>query len=445
MTDPWTLNLNEWIAARPELASLQVVLCDINGCFRGKRIPVADAGKAGRGQMRMPLTVAALDIWGRDVEGSPFLMAGDSDGLCRPTGRMPLMVDWLAHPAALLPLWSFTDTGEPNPLDVRHALAAVAARAERMGLRAVVGTEVEFHFVDPEEARPAPPASPGTGRRVMAEGINAIADIDNFEQVLEDIFRAAEAAGISLASAIAEASPGQFEIALNHHDDVLAAADDAALLKHLIRGTARKHGLAATFMAKPYPEASGNGFHVHISLVDEAGRNVFDDGTDQGSALLRHAVAGCLDAMAPMLLVFAPHLNSYRRITPEAHAPCRAEWDYENRFVSLRVPGGPGVARRIEHRLAGADANPYLVIAAILAAALDGIERKLEPPAPGSDGPSLETSWAEAIAAFRESEVPARAFPQPLVDIFADCKAQELARFRAQMTRLEIDSYLEVV
>src|SRR5262249_30020903 len=150
----------------------------------------------------------------------------------------------------------------------------------------------------------------------------------------------------------------------------------------VVRGLARKHGFAATFMAKPYGDRSGSGFHVHFSLIDENGVNVFDNGTDEGAPILRNAVAGMLETMAQLALTFAPHENSFRRLVPGAHAPSSIAWGYENRTVAIRIPGGSPKARRIEHRVAGADANPYLVLASILGGALLGIERQLQPAGP---------------------------------------------------------------
>lgn len=441
----------DWIREHDTLSSLRVAVCDFNGCFRGKRLPVADAESAVTGGIRMPLTLTAQDVWGRDIEGNPIFEAGDADGICRPTGRGPLPVDWLARPTALLPMWTFTNDGASSPIDPRHALDRVAKRAEAAGFTPVIGIELEFYLVDGGSLHPAPPVSPTTGRPLEADGVNALDDLDGFEAFFEDLYTTAEESGIAVEAAIAEGSAGQFEVTLRHTDDPLRAADDAALMKRLVRGTARKYGLAASFMAKPYLDASGSGMHVHMSLLDREGRNVFDDGTRNGSATLRSAVAGCLEAMEPLALVFAPHLNSYRRLVPGGHAPAGIGWAYENRFAAIRIPGGPGKARRFEHRVAGADSNPYLVLAAILASALHGIEAGAEPPAPlkgfahDLDLPTLPGSWEQAIAAFREADLPPKVFPGQLAQIFADAKAQELRRFQAQMSDFELQTYLEVV
>lgn len=450
-TEDTTERMRRWLHAHSHLGSLRVAICDFNGCFRGKRLTMAEADSVVAQGVRMPLTLAAQDIWGRDVADSALLAAGDADGLALPTGRGPFEMGWLARPTAMIPLWLHAEDGTPSPFDPRHALAQVVARATRAGLTPVVGTEIEFHLLDAEADAPSPPRSPATGRPLIADGIHALDELDGFEAFFDDLYRAAQAAGIGAAAAIGEASPGQFEITLRHTADALRAADDAVYLKWLIRGVARQHGFAATFMAKPYEQAAGNGFHVHASLLDDAGANVFDDGTAQGAAALHQAVAGVLAGLPGMTLVLAPHLNSYRRLSAGVHAPTHANWGYENRFAALRIPGGAPAARRIEHRVAGADANPYLVIAGVLGGILAGLEDGAEPPAPLTDaaaedmGAPLPGRWAEAIDGFRADPQTARVFSPAFIDMFAAAKAQELARFEARMSALELRSYLDVV
>lgn len=440
--------LEQWLATHPEVASLRVAICDFNGTFRGKRLPVRDAGKVALGSVRMPLTLAAQDIWGRDIEeDNPLLDAGDADGICRPTGRGPLVQDWLARPSVLVPMWYFTTDGQPSAIDPRQALARSVERARAAGVTPVIGTELEFYLIDGDSERPIPPASPVTGRRVRAEAVNAIDELDGFEAFFDDLYRACEQMDVAAEAAIAEGSPGQFEVTLRHTDDPLRAADDAVFLKRLVRGTARRHGLAACFMAKPYPDQAGSGFHLHMSLLDDRGRNLFDDGTPRGSDALRHAIAGCLKAMPETALVFAPHLNSFRRWEPGNHAPNAIGWAYENRFASIRVPGGPNAARRFEHRVAGADANPYLVIAAIIGASLDGLAAREEPPAEQqgiAEGlPTLPATWTEAIDAFPVDG--GGYFDADLARLFVAAKRQERARFDERMSDFEIQTYLEVV
>ena len=151
------------------------------------------------------------------------------------------------------------------------------------------------------------------------------------------------------------------------------------LFKQIAKGVARKHGLAASFMAKPHADRPGSGMHVHLSVIDKLGKNIFDDGSDAGSQTMQYALAGLLAAMPESMLIFAPHHNSYRRFAIGSHAPLAACWGYENRTTALRIPLGPSQQRRIEHRVAGADTNPYLVLATILAGVLAGLNQGAPP------------------------------------------------------------------
>jgi len=220
----------------------------------------------------------------------------------------------------------------------------------------------------------------------------------------------------------------------------------------LVRGLARKHGFAATFMAKPYGDDAGNGLHVHFSVVDAQGSNVFDDGGPDGTDLLRHAVAGCLAAMPDSTVIFAPHGNSYARLIPGAHAPTGACWAYENRTAALRIPGGAPAARRIEHRVAGGDTNPYLMLAAILGAALIGIEDQMTPPAPITGNayalegvPQLAPDLHAAIERLERSTLMARILPANLIRNLAMTKRQELKLFAERPADRHWLSYLESV
>jgi glutamine synthetase len=441
-----------WLQHHPEIESLRAAICDLNGAMRGKGIPISQASKALRGGLRMPLSVAGVDVWGADVIANNLVFeAGDADGVCEWTGRDILPIDWLAKPTALIPLWLTEESGAPFLGDPRRALAAVIERYATHGLTPVVATEMEFYLVDASRLQPVPPSSPLTGKQLDSEGILSVEEIDQFDAFLNDIYKSCAAQAIPADTAVAENGAGQFEINILHAPDALKAADDAVFFKRLVKGVARKHGFAATFMAKPYGERSGNGLHVHFSLVDQAQRNVFDDGSSAGSKRLRFAVGGLLATMSESTLLFAPHANSYRRLQPESHAPTAIAWGYENRTAALRIPGGANTARRIEHRVAAADANPYLVLAGILGSALEGIEREIEPPQPiVGDAYSqnllrLPSDWTTAISLFERGIAMERIFTPVLRRMLVACKRQELKVFASRVTDFEYHSYLETV
>jgi len=434
-----------------QFQTFRVAACDLNGRMRGKRLPASFADKIDDGSLRMPLSALNLDIFGADIEGSPLVFdSGDIDGRLFPTDRGAVPLPWLEEPQALVPMVMHHEDGTPFAGDPRHALADVLARFAARGWEVFAATELEFTLVEPASRSLKTVRDPRSGRRMKAPGILSLGQMDAFDAFLSALYTAGAEMGIPVESAISEAGIGQFELTL-HHQSAMRAADDTWLFKTLIKGLARRHGYVATFMAKPFDADSGNGMHMHFSVLDAAGRNVFDDGTPRGTDALRSAVAGCLAAMPASTLIFAPHANSYARLVPGAHAPTGAGWGYENRTAALRIPGGPSAARRIEHRVAGGDINPYLAFAAILGAAITGIDDAMTPPAPISgnayeaDLPQLAADWGTAIAAFESDPLIARIFHADLIANLVMTKRQEHARIDEMAARDHWKVYLETV
>jgi glutamine synthetase len=445
-------HIRNWLRKNPQVRTIRVAASDLNGQARGKRIPARFADKSVEGGTRFPLSVLNLDIWGEDIDDSPLVFeAGDADGVLFATERGFIPMPWLEAPSALLPLWMFRENGQPYEGDPRHALNAVVQRYKARGLTPVVAMELEFFLIDDSTRNLQVPASPRTGKRRKAGEILSIRLIDQFDRFFTDLYDACEAMDIPADTVISEAGLGQFEMNMMHCDDALRAADDAWLFKMLVKGLARRHGFAASFMAKPYPDYAGSGMHTHFSLVDENGDNVFDDGGPKGTEMLQHAIAGCLNAMYDSTLLYAPHRNSYDRLVPKAHAPTGIAWAYENRTTAIRVPSGSSAARRVEHRVAGGDVNPYLTLAAILGAALVGIEDKAIPPEPVNgnayalDLPQIPSNWPTAVDAFEKSTLLPRIFPEELIRNLVLTKRQEI-RFMEELTPAErVEIYLETV
>ena len=442
-----TVNLTD------DIETLYVAVCDLNGNFRGKRIPHSKLESALAGSIRMPTSITSVDIWGADIEeGTDLFSSGDTDGICLPTERGLLKSTWQKNNSALLPLWMCNDDGTPSNSDPRQALASVVNKYKAKGLTPVVATELEFFLVDATGNKPQAPISPVTGDRLDSTSILSLTELEHFEAFLTDVYDACKQQNIPADAAIAENGCGQFEVNLLHINDPLKAADDAVFFKRIVKAVARKHDMVASFMAKPFGDQSGNGFHLHFSLLNEAGENVFDDGTEEGSEVLLHAVAGLIESLPKSMLIFAPNFNSYRRFAPGSHAPTTATWGYENRTAAIRIPGGSPVARRIEHRVSGADANPYLVLASVLGSALIGIEKQQMPPA-ATDGNAYDSStaeeipcvWIDAIDAFADSDMMKAVFNEELCNVFQACKRQELKRFNQEVTSFEYQTYLETV
>ena len=441
-----------WLDDNPDVKNVRCGAADLNGQARGKRVPRRFAAKLEQEGTRFPLSVLNLDIWGEDIDDSPLVLeSGDADGVLLPTERGYVPMPWLSSPSAILPLWAFHEDGTAFAGDPRHALAEVVDRYKALGLTPVVATEMEFYLVDDSGRGIRQPKSPKSGKRRAGAEVLSLRALDAFDQFFNELYDACDAMDIPAEAAISEGGLGQFEVNLEHVPDALKAADDAWLFKMLVRGLARNHGMAASFMAKPYEDYAGNGLHTHFSVIDADGNNVFANDTHEGTPLLQHAIAGCLKGIPDLALIFAPHGNSYERLVPGNHAPTSICWAYDNRTASIRVPGGSLKARRIEHRVAGGDVNPYLFLAAVLGSALVGIEDKLVPPAPITGNayiqklPQVPGDWKEAIDAFEKSALARRVFDGQLVDNLLRTKRQEMRHFQELSPEEQLDLYLDTV
>ena len=414
-------------------------------------MPVGHLEKLAAGGVKMPVSTLGLDVFGADVpENAIAIECGDPDGALVPVPGALAPMLWSARPLAQAPCTIREPDGSPCAWEPRGILAGVAARAAAMGLTPVMALELEFYLIDAE--RPEPPVSPLAGGRLSRgrDQMYEMAVIEAFDAVISDITRAAHALGAPAETAICEFGAGQFEMNLAHVADPLAAADHMVWMKRAIRGTARAHGMDASFMPKPYGGVSGSGQHIHLSLTDAAGCNVFAD-ADGPNAVMRHALAGLIRTMPEAMLLFAPHANSYRRFVPGSYAPMVAAWGHDNRGTALRLPETAGPGARIEHRVAGADANPYLLAAAVLAGALAGIEAGVEPGPPiaveagPGDGARLPLSWDEALRAFEASPFVADWLGGEFRRIFAGIKRQERATLLARVPDTDYAAYLRTV
>lgn len=436
----------------PDTQYVDAFISDVCGIVRGKRIPVEDAAKIWQAGVQMPFCLYFLDVTGEDLDpGNRSGSRGDPDGTAWPVPGTLQNVPWAAVPTAQV-LLTMPDQAEvPYRVDPRQVLADLLARFKQRGLTPMVAVELEFYLADRQrglEGAPLPPLSPATGLPDRTCHLYSIAGLDLYGAFIRDVAAAAKAQTIPASTAITENAPGQFEINLNHTPDALAAADDAILLKRVIREIAKRHNFEATFMAKPFLDRAGSGMHVHCSLLDDRGRNVFDDGSDIGSDLLRQAVAGLAASMGEAMAFFGPNLNSYRRYQPGSLVPMAPTWGLNNRTVAFRIPLSGGKARRIEHRIAGADANPYLAVAAILAGMLHGVEKKLTPPAiaDGDVSRSRDAKIPFTLPAALDRLAAAKILPDYLgaayLAYYVDAKRAELEKFQRRISQQEYEWYL---
>ncbi len=452
--------LDAFLGANPDIQLLEVLMPDMNGLLRCKRIQRAKFGTLFKGGFSVPRTVPLLGIRGDMYGGVPQSeIGGDPDQALLPLSGTLVRVPWYESPVAQVLTGYASSDGGVEWIDPRSPLLAVLERYRLVGLSPTVVTELEFYLLEEgEDSRPRPLLGriPGTGLR--QEGIQYCMPDDLFDcdLFLNDVREACEIQRVPLTAIHSEFSPGQWEINTHHQEDAVRAGDHALLLRRIVKGVARRHGLGATFMAKPFAELAGSGMHIHASIYDSGGRNVFADNDPveppRLMPALRHAVAGLGDTIDEGMAIFAPNPNSYRRFKAGAFAPSGASWGYDHREVALRIPRSSESNRRIEHRIAGADANPHLVLAVVLAGIHAGMQRKLDPGEPvpreadlSEDATTLPTRLDQALRMFREGKVLPVYLGRTFVDAFAAIRQGESDDYHGRIPDLDYEWYLRAL
>ncbi|TVQ38682.1 MAG: glutamine synthetase [Geminicoccaceae bacterium] len=433
-------------AVHGAVETIELLLVDLNGVVRGKWLPAATLAKLALEGARLPRSTFGLDIWGEDVDEAGIALAtGDPDGFLKPAPGTLVPVPWAKRPTAqLLTSLLEPDQHTPCPLDPRRVLQREVDALASLGFKPMVALELEFYLVTAEGDHALPP--PGTP--TLGSQLYDLDVMRSFSDLLEAMAANCACQNLPTETAIAEFGPGQFEINLHHVADAVRAADHAVLLRRCLKQTARAHGLDVTFMAKPYGDQSGSGMHVHVSLLDADDRPVFAGEADRLAPPLRAAIAGVLATAADNQLVFAPTANAYRRFQQSSYAPLVACWGFDNRNAAVRVPATTGRAARLEHRVAGADANPYLVVAAILAGVRQGLieKRSLGAPVDGDRvahaGFAFTDRWGEAIQRFRDADHPRGWMEAEPHRAFVTAKEKERATMLTRVSDVEYATYL---
>ncbi len=445
-----TLDELDAFLAVHHVEAVEAFLTDSSGVARGKLLRASELAGLYRTGRPLPGSILGLDITGEEVDETGLTWdVGDADNLAFPIAGSLRRASWKSVPTAQLLLSLWEHDGSPHVADPRHVLAGVVARLRSAGYVPVVAAELEFYLVDPVRGDHGlrSPRSPHTKRRLDELDSFSVAELEQFSPFFDELFAAARVSELPAETLISEYAPGQFEVVLRHRADAMRAADEAVHWKRLVRGVAAKHGLLATFMAKPFSDRAGSGLHIHASLEDEAGRTLFASEDAAGSPLMRHAIGGLLAMLEDSMAVFAPNANSYRRFHAHSYAPVSRTWGVNNRTVAVRVPTGAPETRHLEHRVAGADANPYLAIAAVLAGIHKGIVEHLD-PGPPIEGNGyaitsrLPSDWPEALRRLRGSTSLATYFGARFLKIYDALKTAECRRFHARVTELDLDWYL---
>lgn len=438
----------------PEIQFFEILFTNMCGVPRGKRLrrhEIAAVYEQGR---FLPGSILVNDITGQDVEATGLVWEdGDADRIARPIAGRLTPAPWLGADVAQIPVSMYELDGKPHDLDPRHVLQRVIDRFAADGLVPVVACELEYYLLDAERTADGGiqlPRSPLTNERPTQHQVYGLREVEEASDFLRDLWECADALGVPLEGAISEYAPGQLELTLKHHADALRAADDAVLYKRAAKGVALQHGYEATFMAKPFADRAGSGMHLHVSVNDKAGKNIFASDKPEGEPVLAHAVGGMKALLGDSMAIFAPNANSFRRFKANSYAPVAPTWGVNNRTVSFRVPAGAPNTRHIEHRVAGADAHPTLALAALLAAVHYGITNKVDPgPAIVGDGYSqaeggekLPVNWFAATDRFAESELLKDYLGERFVRMYTTVKRVEQERYQGVVPTVDYDWYL---
>ncbi len=451
MTRALDNELELFLATHPSVRFFDAFVNDLNTIERGKRIDRSGIHKVFAQGMPLPGSMFALDIEGGTVEATGLGFAdGDADRPCMPIPGTLVPVPWQPD-VAQVQLRMLEHDGTRFFGDPRRILEDLLQTFASLDLTPVIAIEYEFYLVDRErtpEGQPQPPKGPLTGRREFRTQINSMTDLNEYSPLLAEIDSTCRQQNVPATSSLAEYGPGQYEVNLAHAADALRVCDEAMRFKRIVKCVARAHGCEATFLPKPYRDMAGSGLHVHVSLLDKSGANIFAADDPLASKPLRHAIAGTLATLADGMALCAPGPNSFRRFRTEAYVPVHADWSINNRGSAIRVPASDAANLRIEHRLAGADANPYLVVAWVLAGIHLGLTRQLEPPpvttgnAYHQPGEPLPIYWSEALERFARSEIAPHYFGEKFVKLYATVKRGELEEFASHISPLEVARYL---
>jgi glutamine synthetase len=427
------------------ISEVECLVADMSGTARGKILPPKKflKGQRNRG-LRIPEEVFTLTINGRYVKDTDAVSDSAIDIYMEPDFDTVRMVPWYSEPTAQVICDAHFLNDEPVEISPRHVLKRVLGLYRDKGWRPVVAPELEFYLVkrNPDSDYPLEAAVGRSGRKEpggQAYGIDAAND---FDPVVEDIYDFCEAQELDVDTLSHESGPAQLEINFNHGDP-LELADQVFLFKRTVRQAALKHDMYATFMAKPHADEPGSSMHLHQSVLDSrTGKNIFAGKDGKFSKIFYNHIAGLQRYLAAALPLCAPNVNSYRRLVPDSDAPTNVHWGIDNRTVPLRVPSSDAANTRIENRITGADANPYLAFAASLACGYLGMIEKLKPSdaVTGSAyrfAHTLPISLDEALDKLNYNKSLKQVLGEKFVEAYQDVKFEEMQHYRRVISSWE--------
>jgi glutamine synthetase len=442
----------DFLAQHPEVRLIELMLIDANGIPRGKLLHRDELLAIYESGRPLPSSILSLTIQGEDVEESGLVWeVADADCWTYPIPGSLTLQTWRSTPTGQVQVSMHPTQGAPAAVgDPRHVLARAIDRLKSDGFHPVMAVELEFYLLDKNRdanGRPQP-ARQTNGVRPQAPQVYGVYELEQLQPFLDDLYSACEAQGLPVRTAISEYAPGQVELTLEHRFDALQAVDEGVRYKRLVKGVANKHGFIACFMAKPFGDLAGSGMHMHVSLADENGNNLMASEDPHGTPLLKHAIGGMMATLNDALAIFCPNANSYRRFQANSYAPLAKSWGVNNRTVSFRVPGGPAKSRHVEHRICGADANPYLAAAAILAGIHHGIRNQIDPGEEiigngyEQSRETLPTDWLTALRTLEQSAWAKEALGEDFLKIFLAIKWEEFRQFVGEVGEQDWRWYL---
>lgn len=432
------------------IQEVECVIPDMTGIARGKILP-KDLFLSS-GQMRLPKSVLLNTVNGQQPDNAPFVGDTDPDMVCSPDESTVRVVPWAAERVAVVIHDCEEFDGSPVALSPRSVLRRVLALYEAQGWQPVVAPEMEFYLVARQQ-NPHEPLQPPLGRSGKPEAgrqsysIDAVNDFDPF---FLELSRFCELHRLGVETLIHEAGAGQMEINFTH-GNALDLADRVFLFKRTVRETALRHGIFATFMAKPMENEPGSAMHIHQSILDTAtGQNIFSDADGSVTPHFRHFIAGQQRYVPQVMPMLAPYVNSYRRLSRYMSAPINVQWGYDNRTCGIRVPESDPANRRLENRVPGVDVNPYLAMAATLACGYLGLVEKRQPTEPMRSSAwnheqELPSHMEDALRRMRECEPLRDVLGSAFVDAFLAVKELEYATYNRVISSWEREHLLLLV
>ncbi len=420
------------------ISEVEAIVPDMAGVARGKLVPAAKYVEEEG--LRLPESIFLQTVTGEYPDDDSAINPSEIDIVLKADPSTIRVVPWAAEPTAQVIHDCFYSDGRPVTMSPRYVLRSVLELYAAQGWEPVLAPELEFFLVEPniDSDYPLKPPVGRSGRPEIGRQSYSIAAVNEFDPLFDDVYTFCEAQEIEIDTLIHEAGAAQMEINLLHGYP-MSLADQAFLFKRTAREAALRHKMYATFMAKPMAKEPGSAMHLHQSIVDVKTRqNIFSQADGTPTQLFFSHIAGLQKYLPAAMSLFAPNVNSYRRITPHNSAPINVHWGYDNRTAGLRVPMSSPSARRVENRLGGADANPYLAIAASLACGYLGMMEGIKPTEPLSGSAyllpiQLPRTLAEALRLLREC--------RPLVELFGERFVQAYSAVKDS----EYEAFLKVI